>query len=73
VSNTDENCSVRDIIPTFRLHLDQISIAEFVGDVPTDTENDNCMVEVASIKQSGVEMMHITNYLLLVAFALQPY
>ena len=31
----------------------QASITELVGNVPSDTENDDCAVEMATMKQSG--------------------
>jgi polygalacturonase len=39
--------------PTFSHHLYQVAIAELVGDIPTNTENDDGMVKVAAMKQRG--------------------
>ncbi len=44
---------MRDIDSALSHHLDQVSIAEFVGDIPTDAENDDGAVEVAAMKQGG--------------------
>ena len=41
---------MRDIDTALSHDLDQITIAELVSDVPSDTENDNCAVEVAAMK-----------------------
>lgn len=42
---------MRDIQTALGHDLNQISIARFVSDIPSDTENDNCAVEVAAMKQ----------------------
>lgn len=31
-------------------HFYQVAIAEFVGDVPSDTENDSCAIKVTAVK-----------------------
>jgi hypothetical protein len=43
---------MRDIDTALGHHLDQVSIAKFVSEIPSDTENDDCAVKVAAMKQS---------------------
>jgi hypothetical protein len=39
--NPSEDSGMRDIDSALSPHLDQIAVAQFVGDIPTDTENDD--------------------------------
>ena len=32
-------------------HLDEVAVAQFIGDIPSDAENDDCAVEVAAIEE----------------------
>jgi hypothetical protein len=34
-------------------HFYQVTIAQFVGDVPTDTENDDRTIEMATTEERG--------------------
>jgi hypothetical protein len=49
--NPPQDRGVGDIDPALGQHLDQVAIAEFGGDVPADTENDERASEVAAMKQ----------------------
>ena len=50
--NPAQDSSVGDIHAALGHHLDQVAVAELIGDVPSDTENDDCAVKMATIKQS---------------------
>ncbi len=60
---------MRDIDTALGYHLDQISVAELIGDVPSDTENNDRLVEVAATKLGGEGVPHDTNYLPASTFA----
>jgi hypothetical protein len=42
---------MRDIDTALSHHLDQVSIAKLVSEIPADTENDDCGGKVAAMKQ----------------------
>lgn len=46
-----QDCGVRDIDSALSHHFYQVAIAELVGNIPADTENDYSAVEVAATKQ----------------------
>jgi hypothetical protein len=46
-----QNCGVRYVYSALGHHPHQISIAEFVSDIPSHTENDDCAIEVAATKE----------------------
>jgi hypothetical protein len=48
--NPSQDSSVGDIHAALGHHLDQVAIAELIGDVPSDTENNDRVVEVAATK-----------------------
>jgi hypothetical protein len=53
----------------------RISIAEFVGDVPSDTENDDRAIKVAAMKRGPCvreELIHAADYQPNPAFAPEP-
>jgi hypothetical protein len=67
---------MRDIDPAFRHHLHQVSIAEFVSEIPADTENNDCAIKVATGKHRGPvrrRLIHVTDYQPNSAFAPEPY
>ena len=51
--NPSQDGSVGDIDTALGHHLDQVSIAEFVSEIPADTENDDCAIRVATMKHRG--------------------
>jgi hypothetical protein len=32
-------------------HLDEVAVAQLIGDIPSDAENDDCAIEVAATEQ----------------------
>lgn len=54
---------MRDIDTALGHHFYQVLIAKLVRDVSSDAENDDCVAEVATMKQSGGEMTHAADYL----------
>jgi hypothetical protein len=68
---------MRDIDTALGHQLYQVSIAEFVSDIPTDTDNDNCAVEVAAAKQGRYvrrrRLIHANDYQPDLAFAPEPF
>jgi hypothetical protein len=34
-----------------RHHLDEVAVAQLIGDVPSDAENDDCAIKVATLKE----------------------
>jgi hypothetical protein len=56
-------------------HLDEVAVAQLIGDIPSDAENDDCAVEVAATKQGGCvrgRLLHVTDYQPDSAFAPEP-
>ncbi len=45
-----EDVGVGEGDPTLLHHFDQISIAQFVGDVPAEAEHDNLIIEVPTFE-----------------------
>jgi hypothetical protein len=41
---------MRNIDSTLGHHLDQVTVAELISDVPTDAQNDDRVIEVGTMK-----------------------
>ena len=67
---------MRDINSSLGHHLDQVTVAELVGDVSSDAENNDGAIEVVATKQGRHvrgKLMHATDYQLNSAFAPEPF
>jgi hypothetical protein len=68
---------MRDIDTALSHHLYQVSIPEFVSDIPADTDNDNCAIKVATSKQGRYvrrrNPIHANDYQPNLAFAPEPF
>jgi hypothetical protein len=68
---------MRDINSALGHQLDQVPVAKFVGDTPTDAENDDCASEAAATKQGRCvrrrRLIHTTDYQPNSAFAPEPF
>jgi hypothetical protein len=42
---------MRDIDTALGHHLDEVAVAQLIGDIPSDAENDDCTIEVAATEQ----------------------
>jgi hypothetical protein len=49
--NPSEDRCMRDIDTALGHHLHQVTVAKFVVDVPSNTENDDCAIEVAATEE----------------------
>src|ERR1700754_1519912 len=66
---------MRDINSALGHQLYQVPGAKFVSDVPSDADNDDCAIEVATTKHGRhvrLKLIHATDYRLLFPFAPQP-
>jgi len=57
-------------------HLYQVAVAQLIGDIPSDTENDDCAIEVAATEQGRCVregLLHATDYQPTSAFAPEPF
>jgi hypothetical protein len=52
--------------------LYQVAIAQFISDVPSNTEEDDVAIKVATMKQRGGEWAHAADYQSALAFASEP-
>lgn len=69
------NSRMRDIHAALGHQLYQVTVAKFVGDIPTDAENDDCAIKVATAKQGRCvrrRLIHATDYQPNSAFAPEP-
>jgi hypothetical protein len=70
-----QDCCMRGIDPSLGHHLNEIAAAQLVGDIPSDAENDDDVIEVATAKQWRCvrkRLIHTTDYLPDSAFAPEP-
>ncbi len=51
--NPSQDRRMRDTYPAFSHHVDQIAVAQFVGDIPANTENNDGPIKMATIEESG--------------------
>jgi hypothetical protein len=74
--NPSPNSSMRDIDTELGHYIDQVSIAEFVSEIPADTDNDTCAIKVATSKQGQYmrkrRLIHDNDYQPNLAFAPEP-
>lgn len=48
-----EDCCMREIDSSLGHHLDEVAVAQLVGDIPSDAENDDGTIEVAATEERG--------------------
>jgi hypothetical protein len=53
-------------------HLNEVAVAQLVADKPSDAENDDDAIKMASVEEGGWEIPHAADYRLLFPFAPQP-
>ena len=46
-----EDCRMRDSDSALGHHLDEVAVAQLIGDIPSDAENDDCAIKVATMKE----------------------
>ena len=57
-------------------NLYQVAVAQLIADIPSDTENDDCAIEVAATEQGRCvreRLVHATDYQPDSAFAPEPF
>jgi hypothetical protein len=42
---------MRDSDSALGHHLDEVAVAQLIGDIPSDAENDDCAIKVATMKE----------------------
>ena len=60
-----EDCCMRDSDTALGHHLDEVAVAQLIGDIPSDAENNDCAVEVSTTKQGRCvrgRLIHATDY-----------
>lgn len=66
---------MRDRDSSLGHHLDEVAVAQLIGDIPSDAENDDCVIEVAATEQGRCvrgRLIHATDYQPDSAFAPEP-
>ena len=56
---------MRDIDSSLGHHLGEAAVAQLIGDIPMDAENDDCAIEVAATKQGRCvrgRLIDVTDY-----------
>jgi hypothetical protein len=67
---------MRDSDTALGHHLDEVAVAQLIGDIPSDAENDDRAIEVATAKQGRCvrkRLIHATDYQPGSAFAPEPF
>ena len=66
---------MRDIDSSLGHHLGEVAVAQLIGDIPSDAENDDGAIKVATAKQGRCvrrRLIHATDYQPTSAFAPEP-
>ncbi|HJR06854.1 MAG TPA: hypothetical protein VJ842_06335 [Pyrinomonadaceae bacterium] len=56
-------------------HLDEVAVAQLIGAIPADAENNDCAIEVAATEEERCvrkKLVHVTDYPPDSAFAPEP-
>ena len=55
---------MREIDTALGHHLDEVAVAQLIGDIPSDAENDDCAIKVATAKQGRCvrRLIHAADY-----------
>lgn len=67
---------MRDSDSSLGHHLGEVAVARLIGDIPSDTKNDDCAIKVATAKQGRCvrkRLIHATDYQPNLAFAPEPF